>query len=213
MTNLPDADEVVTWPLRNCRYFGGVLLELAPGEHTAACCVVSTAASALDKIKKAVSTVLKTGAHDDFSFSLLRAIAALEWMSDAVELEERTPLDCSPLERQAAQVLSSLEEAARLLRSYQDFAELPHLLSEIAQAGISAAELLVLCCARPMKFSTLQARGMPTELQERLCAACGVDLTADANLWSKVGQAKYKVLTPGQTWSMKKRRQKDHVED
>ena len=168
MSNLPDADEVVTWPPRNCHSFGGVLLELAPGEHTAACCVVSTSASALEQIKKAVSTVLKSGAHEDFSFvsdalralpPLLRAIAALEWMSDAVELEERTPLDCSPLERQAAQVLSSLEEAARLLRAYQDFTEVPHLLSEIAQAGISAAELLVLCCARPMKLSTLQTRG------------------------------------------------------
>ena len=221
MSNLADDDEEVTWPVRNCRYFGGVLLELAPGEHTAARCVVSTSASALEQIKKAVSTVLKSGAHEDFSFvsdalralpPLLRAIAALEWMSDAVELEERTPLDCSPLERQAAQVFGSLEEAARLLRAYQDFTEVPHLLSEIAQAQISAAELLVLCCAHPMKFSTLQARGVPIELPERLCAACGVDLTADANLWSRVGQAKYKVYTPGKR-SMKKRREKDHVED
>ena len=208
MSNLPDADEVVTWPVRNCHSFGGVLLELAPGEHTAAWYVVCTAASALAKVKLAVSAVLKTGAHEDFSFALgalgaisplLRAIAALEWISDAMELEERTPPECSPLEQQAAQVLSSLEEAARLLRSYAAFAEVPHLLSEISLAQMSAAELLILCCARPMEFSTLRAKGMPFELRDRLCTACGVDLRTDERLWSRIGKAKYEVFSPRKT--------------
>ena len=186
----------------------GVLLACAPGEHTTAAHVRSKAAGVDHLVSIALSAILKAwfdGAECADALGavepLLIAKRALEWMSDIVQLAERTPQETSPLERQAARAVSSIERSRQMLWLEEN----SEMSGAFTQAQVGACELLVLCCGRALEIEELRGKGMG-KLTLRLCAACGFMVDQSAKFWSKLGKAKYHVYTPGKTWSGAKKR-------
>ena len=187
----------------------GVLCDLAPGEHTPAILVWIKAA----EIDQLVTLLLgaipsRVDVVDDDAAAILGAVqplliakSSLEWISDIVELGERTPHESSPLERMTAQAVGKIEEARRMCRPEEG----SELSDAFMKAQCAASELLILCCGRALELEELMGRGIPKSLRDRLNAACGCSVDQDKLFWSKLGKAKYHVYTPGKQWGGAKR--------
>ena len=67
-------------------------------------------------------------------------------------------------------------------------------------------DVFVLACSRLLPLSVLKCQGIPDQLKERWTKAWGADITANRDLWSRLGQSKSKYFTPNAKWGKKKAR-------
>ena len=194
----------------------GVLSEPVPAEH-------STTEKLLAKVEETRALVvavqitvaqelLGTGPFQGSSVAvqeLISTMTALESLRDEAAKDARPTQECSPIERLAALVLQSCEEAHASLacRSIEE-GNAQQQTDQILAVRFHSTELLVVCCARALTIDDLSRKGLSENLRVRITAACGLNLRDVQNqgFLSRLGKAKYHVFSPGQQWGGKKRR-------
>ena len=189
--------------------------EPVPAEHSTTAKLLSKVDEVRALVVAVQTTVLQellvTGPFQGSNMvvqEMLSTMTALETLRDEAAKGERPTQECSQIEKMAALLLESCEEArtSLALRS-TDEATAKLQTKQILDVRNASTELLVLCCSRPLDADDLSRKGILESLRNRLSAACGCDLRDDQHqhLWSRLGKAKYHVFTPGKQWGGKKR--------
>ena len=98
-------------------------------------------------------------------------------------------IEDTSVEQTAAAALASLDAAVIPLSSFEAG-------TAAKQAQKDVQDLLVLLCSRFLNPAELRHKGISDNLRERLSSACQRDVSADLDLWSRLGNAKFKLFTP-----------------
>jgi len=192
------------WPLPNDAAGGA---EEADDEEQENFFKIDITAELLKITTDALGMVAKaTQAADCLRAQLAYVKYTLEYVFDTIQFQFFKDSDSDYLESRAARALDEVDELLRQ-QATKEAPPLPAAAVEylrLLQRHLQ--DVALLACSRFLDPTVLQSKGIHPDLLARLEAAFGQAALQDDSLWSRLGNSKYHVFTPGLHFGERKHR-------
>ena len=114
------------------------------------------------------------------------------------------------LKRTAAQTMENVDGLVQAMESSDDAIQFfasskgARVHEATKQVQRDVQDILILACCLTLDEAELQNPGIPRSLREKLSAACHKNFGKEDKLWSRLGNAKYQLFTPGRKFNSRK---------